>query len=305
MSRICVSLFVIVSTLSQTAADEVDDSTSWRSAAGLAIEELGVSFGSDELREPLAIAVDQRHYVYVADAMAGKVFRFAENGESIEFEAPPSDSDIYPIDLAVEGAIVYVLDYTRNSVLRYDYRGAFLDVYLSFDEFESMRPISFTASEGGRFITTDIKTHSVTIWTPLLQLEQQLGEFGWAEGAFDGPRKVASLPDGGIGIVESGNRRIQILSASGRFERVIEPLEDSSLRAPRWIAADGRGNLFVTDPDAGSIFVFSSEGALLLEIDSYGGEEISPAAVAIGWDDHLYVTDLRSKSVLVFALHYE
>ncbi len=301
----CAALCLGLVTGSPLLAEEGNNSVLWRSSAGIVVEELGRSFGSDELREPLAIAVDQRHFVYIADAMAGQVFRFDPGGGSLDFEQPSSAVDIYPIDLAVEGSIIYILDYTQNRVLRYDYRGAFLDVYISFDEFERMRPVSFTVGDGGRFITTDIETHSVTIWTPLLQFELHLGEFGWAEGSFDGPRKVASLSDGGMAVVESGNQRVQILSSAGRFERSIEPPEGSVLRSPRWIATDGKGNLFVTDPDAGIIFVFSIEGDLLMSIDSYGGEGISPAAAAIGWDDHLYVTDLRSKSVLMFRLHYE
>jgi hypothetical protein len=301
----CAALCLGLLTGSPLLAEEQIELAQWRTSGGIAIEELGRSFGSDELREPLAIAVDQRHFIYIADAMAGKVFRFDVDGGSLEFEPPSSASDIYPIDLAVEGSTIYVLDYTQNRVLRYDYRGAFLDVYISFGEFERMRPVSFTSGDGGRFITTDIETHSVTIWTPLLQFEVQVGEFGWAEGSFDGPRKVASLPDGGMAVVESGNRRIQILSSSGRFERSIEAPEGSILRSPRWIATDGKGNLFITDPDAGMIFIFSTEGVLLMRIDSYGGEPISPSAAAIGWDDHLYVTDLRSGSVLMFRLHYE
>lgn len=301
----CITLCLGLLLVSPLLAGEQKETIPWRSGGGITVEELGRSFGSDVLREPLAIAVDQRHFVYVADAMAGKVFRFDADGVSQEFESPPSSSGLYPIDLAVEGSTVYVLDYSRNRVLRYDYRGAFLDVYISFDEFERMRPVSFTAGEGGRFITTDIEAHSVTVWTPLLQFEQQLGEFGWADGAFDGPRKAASLPDGGMAIVESGNRRVQILSPAGRFERSIEPPEGSSMRSPRWIATDAKGNLFVTDPDAGIVFAFSADGDLLLKIDSYGGESISPSAAAIGWDDHLYVTDLSSGSVLIFGLHYE
>ena len=301
----CAALCLGLLAGSPLLAEEQTEKTRWRSSGGIAIEELGRSFGSDQLREPLAIAVDQRHFVYVADAMAGKVIRFDTDGGSLEFERPPSGSDIYPIDLAVEGSTIYVLDYTQNRVLRYDYRGTFLDVYISFDEFDRMRPVSFTAGDDGRFITTDIQTHSVTIWTPLLQFEMQVGEFGWAEGSFDGPRKVASMPDGGMAVVESGNRRVQILSSAGRFESSIESQEGSVLRSPRWIASDGKGNRFINDPEAGIKSIYSTQGDLLMSIDSYGGESISPAAAAIGWDDHLYVTDLRSGSVLMFRLHYE
>ena len=116
----CAALCLSLLTASPLPAHERIAVAQRRSDRGLAVEELGRSFGSEELREPLAIAVDQRHFVYVADAMAGKVFRFDENGGSLEFEPPSSASDIYPIDIAVEGPTVYVLEYTRNRVLRYD-----------------------------------------------------------------------------------------------------------------------------------------------------------------------------------------
>jgi hypothetical protein len=305
LSLYCASLCLGFSSGSSLRAEERRDQASGRSGSRLGVEELDRRFGSDVLREPLAVAVDQRYFVYVADAMAGKVFRFDSQGNSLEFEQPAVSANIYPIDLAVEGSTVYILDYTNNKVLRYDYRGAFLDVLIAFSEFGRMRPVSFTAGEEGRFITTDIEANSATIWTPLLRIELQVGEFGWALGAFDGPRKATSLPDGGIAIVESGNRRIQILSSGGRFERSIEPPEGAALETPRWIAGDGRGNLFVADADAGAVFVFSIEGKLLIEIDSHGGEPISPTAAAVGWDDHLYITDLRSKSVLMYRLYYE
>lgn len=266
------------------------------------IEELGIRLGMGELREPLAVAVDQRACVYVADAMTGKIFRYSPDGGSIEFEGP--SASLYPLDLGVEGSMVYVLDYTGNRVLRYDASGAFLDVLLSFDQFGGMHPVSFTAGGGGRFITTDIEHHSMTVWTPLLEIEFTTGEYGWTAGSFDDPRKAATLPDGGLVVVESGNRRLQVLSATGMFERIIEPPDQIPFLSPRWVASDGKGNIFVADTGAGALFVFDREGSFLVRIDSYGGEEIIPASAAIGWDDRLYVADLRSKSLLVYRLDY-
>jgi sugar lactone lactonase YvrE len=271
----------------------------------IGIEEQGIRFGEGELREPLAVAVDQRGRVYVADAMTGKIYRYSpDGGGSIEFERSSAATALFPLDLGVEGSMIYVLDYTENRVLRYDASGAFLDILLSFDEFPKMRPVSFTVGEGGRLLTTDIENHSMTVWTPLLEIEFTTGEYGWAMGSFDDPRKAASLPDGRIAVVESGNRRLQILSPTGSYERIIEPPEETPFLSPRWVVSDGAGNIFVADTEAGALFVFTPEGRLLDRIDSYGGEEIVPASAAIGWDDRLYVTDLRSKSVLAYRLHY-
>ncbi len=268
------------------------------------IEELPGGFGAGELREPLAVAVDQRGRVYAADAMTGKIYRYSSDGGSIEFERSSGATTLYPLDLGVEGSMVYVLDYADNRVLRYDASGAFLDIFLSFGEFPKMRPVSFTVGEGGSFLTTDIENHSVTVWTPLLDIEFTVGEYGWTEGSFDEPRKAANLPDGRIAVIESGNRRVQLMSSTGTYERTIVPPEETPFRSPRWVASDGEGNIFVADTEAGALFVFDPEGRFLDRIDSHGGERIIPTSAAIGWDDLLYVADLRSKSVLAYRLHY-
>lgn len=269
---------------------------------GIRIEEVGRRFGEGELREPLAVTVDQRGRIYVADAMTGKIYRYSQEGGSLEFEG--SSTAIFPLDMGAEGSMVYVLDYSENRILRYDDSGAFLDILLSFDEFPKMRPVSFTVGEGGRFLTTDIENHSMTVWTPLLDIELTTGEYGWTPGAFDSPRKAASLPDGRIAVVESGNRRLQILSPTGTYERIIAPPEETPFLSPRWVVSDGIGNIFVADTEAGTLFVFDPEGNLLERIDSHGGEGIVPTSAAIGWNDRLYVTDLKSKTVLVYRLHY-
>jgi DNA-binding beta-propeller fold protein YncE len=274
------------------------------SKGGIGIEELTIRFGEGELREPLAVTVDQRDRVYVADAMTGKIYRYSPDGGSVEFERSSAVTTLYPLDLGVEGSMVYVLDYTDNRVLRYDASGAFLDIFLSFDEFPKIRPVSFTVGEGGSFLTTDIENHSMTVWTPLLDIEFTIGEYGWTEGSFDEPRKAVSLPDGRIAVIESGNRRLQLLSPTGTHERIVVPPDETPFLSPRWVTSDGAGNIFVADTEAGALFVFTPEGRFLDRIDSHGGEGIIPTSAAIGWDDLLYVTDLRSKSVLAYRLHY-
>jgi hypothetical protein len=242
--------------------------------------------------------------VYVADAMTGKVFRYSAGGESLEFETPPDIASLYPIDVAAHANFVYVLDYVENKALRYDYRGAFIDVLLSFAQFPSMHPVSLSASTGGRLATTDIKSHAVTIWTPLIAFEFSLGEYGWAEGKLDRPMKAIFLDDDRIAVVESGNRRIQIFSPAGRFEKLLEPPPGGTFKLPRSMSTDRLGNIFVADAEGGSVIVYSPDGEFYFEVDSFGDETIKPAAVAVGWNDYVYIADIKSRSILVYHLLY-
>ncbi len=271
---------------------------------GLRIEATGVRLGTGELREPLGLDVDNRGFVFVADAMAGKVFRYTRAGESIEFGRPSRFTSFYPIDIAAFGPYVYVLDYIENRVLRFDYKGAYLDILLSFTEYERMHPVSITTDEGGRIVTTDVENHTLSVWSPLLDLEFSLGEYGWMEGDFDRPMKAVVLPDGRLAVVETGNRRLQLFSAAGGYEASWTAPDSVSFRTPRYVCFDRAGNTFVADATAGRVIVFSRDGEAVAAIDSFDGEPISPAACACDWNDYLYVADLHSRSVLVFRLRY-
>ncbi|MDD4856688.1 MAG: NHL repeat-containing protein [Candidatus Krumholzibacteria bacterium] len=290
-----------------TLADSVQASdSSLKSTRGdstvLRVVESGMSFGSGELREPTGVAVDSRGFVYVADAMAGKVFRYSQDGSSLEFQRPPNGATFYPIDVAVQEAFILVLDYSRNSLLRYDCEGSYLDVLISFDQFDRMRPVSITSGPGGRFITTDVASNTVVLWTPLVDIELEIGEFGQGDGRFNEPRKAAFLPNQGFVVVESGNRRMQLFSPSGRHELTVRQAAGVDFVSPRSLSVDDAGVIFVCDSRSGRISAFSPDGAYLAAIDSYSGHTISPAATASTWDGALYVADLKSRSILVYRL---
>ena len=286
------------------AADTTRSRSAVDTMAALRVEGAGASLGLGELREPIGIAADSRGFVYVADAMTGKVYRYSFDGRSVEFERPPDNPSFYPIDIAVQESFVYVLDYSTNALLRYDYRGAFLDVLVSFDQFPNVRPVSVSTGPGGRFLVTDIVDHSVSGLTTLLDLELSLGQFGSGPGTFNEPRRAVFLPDERIAVVESANRRVQVFSPAGTFERILAPPSGRGFASPRSLVADARGNIFVADTQRGSVVVYAGGNAPAFEVDSFAGDPIAPSALAIDWSNNLYVADLTSRSILVYHLMY-
>ena len=267
------------------------------------VEETGVRLGAGELREPVGVAVDALGFVYVADAAAGKVFRFDETGGSLEFSRPPEQAGFYPIDVAAQESFVFVLDYAGNRLLRYDAKGTYLDVFISFGA-DGARPVSITSGAGGRLITTDPFDDTVAIWTPLLELKLSFGGFARAAGGFSDPRKAAFLPGQKIVVVESGNRRLQLFSPSGKYERSVESPAGRSFVSPRYVSSDTRGALFVCDPEGRRLALFSTSLEHVADIESWGGDPISPSAAAVGWNGNLYVADLASRSIIVYRLIY-
>ncbi len=270
----------------------------------ISVTPLGYRFGEGLLREPLGLAVDTGEFVYTADAMAGKVFRFADDGSYIEFENPALDAAFYPIDLSLNGPFVYILDYSGNRILRYDRQGAYMDILIPFGNIEDMRPVSLTGANGGRFMTTDIDNHGMAVWNSFLDLELVWSDFGSDKGSLDRPSKAAMLPDERIAVCELGNRRVQVFSPSGAYESFLELPGGSAYLTPRSLATDHQGNIFVADTEKGAVYIFGPDGEYIQKIDSHQGDKISPSCVAAGWNDLLYIADIRSRSIVVFKMSY-
>lgn len=299
---VSANLFGLISCIPRAPAIEEFDKLGARltrreqASGAYRLAETGVRFGSAELREPVGLAVDAFGFVYVADAMAGKVFRYDSSGHSLEFSQPEGGSSFYPIDLCVQESFVFVLDYSGNRLLRYDTKGVYLDVMISFSK-SSARPVSVTSGLGGRFITTDLTKDCIELWSPLLDKEIVIGGFGSAAGYFSDPRKAVILPERQILVVESGNKRIQLFSPSGRYERTIA---EGGFISPRYVAVDPTGSVFVCDPEAGKISIFSNRMEPIGEIVSWEGEPIAPSCAAAGWDGKLYVADLIAHSIVIY-----
>jgi hypothetical protein len=279
-----------------------EDSTSVEGRERIRSERLEIVFGAGELREPLGLAVDDRGFVLVADAMAGKVYRYSPDGSSVEFEIPDLDAGFYPIDITAHGTLVYVLDYAGNRILRYEFKGAYLDVLLDFSLFERMKPVSLTGSGGGRLLTTDLENHEITVWSPLLDIEIRTGEYGWSDGSFDKPVKAAIFDDERIAVAEFGNSRVQILGGAGKFEGYASPGGREGMKSPRYLCSGLDGYLFIADTAAGLVHAFAP--SLEHELVIGEGADIRPSAVAASWDSRLYIADLNTRSILVYRLDY-
>lgn len=261
--------------------------------------ETGRRLGAGVIREVLALDVDERGFVFAADAMTGKIFRFDTTGAVVEFEQP-AGSAVYPIDLAAFGPFVYVLDYDAGRVLRFDYKGAWLDVLLSFDA-DRHRPVSFDEGGGGRFVSTDIETHEIVVRSPLLDVELSFGEYGWVPGRFNRPLGAVLQDDGRIVVLDAGNERLQFFSPAGGYERIATPAEREFV-SPRSISVGPADFLCVSDPGAGAVFFFDAGGEPLGSVERWDGKPIEPAAAVIGRDGILFVSDLASRSILLYRL---
>jgi sugar lactone lactonase YvrE len=158
-----------------------------------------------------------------------------------------------------------------------------------------------------------------------------------------GPGGLAIGPDGSAYVADSGNNRIDVFSAGGTFVRTIgkEPTsvegechkdagcEENTalagvLKAPKDLAIDSAGNVFVANTGLNRIEVFSSDGTFVRafgkEVDPAGGDVCtaatecqkgassgsdgalsSPAGIGIDSAGALYVADTGNYRIDVFS----
>jgi len=257
------------------------------------------------LGEPLAVSLDYDGNPIVADGAPGRVLRIRKSGDAaIEFDQPRGNPGFYPTDLDLDGFFVYALDRVGRVLVRFDKNGAYRDVMINFEsQFLGQRvtPVGLDVDGSGRIAVTDTRNHQIILFDSYLVVELVFGSYGSAPGRLHAPEGVAFGREGDLVVADTGNRRIQVFDAVGKFIRTI-PAEggENPLMSPRraFVAEDGK--VFVADPEAGKVFVFDPDGRAVRSIVPAGAPEFRPTDVAVDRDGLVYVTDLAASSLLVF-----
>jgi len=181
------------------------------------------------LAQPTGLAVDDRMFVYAADAKRRQVIVYDRLGLFQRAIGGPADLE-RPAGVAVSrnGERVYVIDRSDNEsdnhrVVVYDKDGAKLQV---------------------------------------------IGTRGSGEGQFNVPLQGAVAPDGTLFVLDSGNFRVQAFDRDGKFLRAFggAGVNPGNLARPRGIAVDNDGNVYVTDASYTNFQVFTPQGQLLLAV---------------------------------------
>lgn len=265
----------------------------------------GRSAGS-VLGEPLAVSVDFGGTVYVADGAPGRLLAWMTPGAgSIEFQRPAQQPGFYPSDVKASGFFVYAVDPNWRTLLRFDNRGAYRDILIKFDEVAAGRriiPTGLDVDSYGRTAVSDVANHQILVFDAYLAVELVFGNYGSSPGQFIAPEGVSFMPAGGFLVTDTGNRRIQMFDSGGKFVRSL-PLPGDGINPlvkPRRAVADKSGAVFVADPAARRVFVFSPDGTLSYSIVPADAAEYAPTDVDVDASNAVYVTDAGSASVFVF-----
>jgi DNA-binding beta-propeller fold protein YncE len=129
---------------------------------------------------------------------------------------------------------------------------------------------------------------------PSLEFVAQFGVRGGGPGQLSEPVSIATDPLGNVYIADAGSQFIHKFDGQGT---PLLSFTEDALKHPQWIAVDSDGDIYVSDPVRGSVFVIYPGGEKdihrELHLKTRPGKE-GFVSVAAGSDDSIYVLNSGS-----------
>ncbi len=261
----------------------------------------------EQVARPMAVAVDGRDRLLVADTLRGRVHIFdRREGEYAHLRGSDMESMRLPIGLAVDGGDnVYVADGELNMIF----------VFRPDGEFDRMldtaawlkRPSALAIDRvRQRLYVVDTPAHDIKVVDlPSGTVLSVIGSRGVERGQFNFPTFATLDRQGRLAVTDSMNMRIQIFDTEGQLVSAFGKNGDGSgdFSAPKGVALDSEGHVYVADAGFDNIQVFDGTGRLLLFWGTSGqeaGKFWLPAGLMIDAQDRIYVADSYNKRVQIF-----
>ena len=265
-------------------------------------------FGEEKaqgMTKPYGVAVDGKGVIYVTDP--GRVFVFDMNNSSYGFIGmdPGQGKLALPIGIAISAdGRIFVTDVSQDRVFVYRER-KYIAAIGEKGDLDGPSGVAVDDTRGLVYVT-DAKKHYVKVYSSKdYSSVRTIGTRGSETGQFNYPTNITVDTEGKVYVVDSGNFRVQIFDAEGKFLRAIGKLGDmpGSLARPKGIAVDSEGHIYVVDTAFANFQIFDREGTLLLAVGGHGdppGRFWLPAGMAVDHQDRIYVVDQYPGLVQVF-----
>jgi|GEM_PF-2697255 len=152
---------------------------------------------------------------------------------------------------------------------------------------------------------TGLPKVDVNVATMTVTLTASVGGFGYSDGAFHTPARLAAVQRSFI-VADLRNRRIQQFRDSGTFESTTQAIktsdgDDTTFQAPFAIAVDPRGAVYVGDLDENVIYRLDTYGRTQATLGAFGGAGVKfnqPMGLHVDVDGYLWVADSGNNRVL-------
>jgi DNA-binding beta-propeller fold protein YncE len=257
------------------------------------------------------VADPTAHSVHVFDLAANRYFRI-QGGENRRLQAPWG--------IAVDSAHnIYVTDLELGMILVYDRNGRFQRYIGKRDDGEGGyfdRPSGIAIDpKSGRIFLLDTTRHMLVVLDRDGNVARRLGRPDLdqialrtrdggesAKGNLQFPTDIV-IRDGEVFVL--GSSKITVLDLDGHLQKEVTVMGGNH-GGPEGLAVDSSGDLFVSDPAAGSVHAYDRNGVSLYSFGQLGskhGEFHFPRGLWIDEHNQIYVSDSKNGRVQVFQLH--
>lgn len=272
-----------------------------------------LEFGAGMLNNPHGIAVAADGSILVADTDNHRIVVFNADGEAIRsigrFGTAVEEGTLnlpWDVDVGQDGT-VYVADTWNHRLIVFSEDGEFVRQWGFYgpglpDSNALWGPRGIAISPENVVLATDTGNKRILSYREDGAFMRQIGSGGSLDGELDEPVGIAIGPDGYIYVADTWNQRIQVFTQDGLLVRswLVDAWFAQSNERP-YLDLDSVGNVIISDPEASRIIAFSSVGEYLYSFGDYETLGLV-GGLALGPDDHLYVSSVTSGSIYRFDL---
>lgn len=273
--------------------------------------------GDLALKQPLGVAIAANGTVYATTGTpkygTGRVEAFTTTGTYIfDFNKVEGGTLRAPVDVAVNSkGAVYVSDNRLKGVFVFSATGKFIKKFIpNNDPAFLWNPVGLAFDAQDNLYVTDIYSqHRVLAFSPSGKMKLDFGKTasiakkGEYPGMFFFPNDIFVDRDGKIYVSDSNNRRIQVFSSTGKFQRLIE-----TAGLPRGLVIDSKSRLYVVDALGHDVSVYkktTKTGPVLTAFGGMGiqlGQMLYPNGMTLSANgQRIYVADRENNRIDVFG----
>jgi sugar lactone lactonase YvrE len=275
---------------------------------------------------PRSVAFAPDGSVYVADSRNHRIQHFNSNGELIKtwgsFSNANSDqapagtfNEPWWVAVGPDGS-VYVADTWNNRIQKFTANGDFVSMWghsgLAEDMTSFYGPRGIAVDAKGQVYITDTGNKRVVVFDANGSPITQFGSVGIDPGYFDEPVGIAVGQDGKVFVADTWNQRVQVFTpdATGKTFTPSQQFDvdawfGQSVENKPFLAVDGAGHIFVTDPEGYRVLEFNTDGTFLRGWGAYstGTDGFGlPAGIAADTVSGVWVSDAGNNVLLHFTL---
>jgi uncharacterized protein (TIGR03663 family) len=278
-----------------------------------------------QFQNPRDIALAPDGTLYVADTFNNRIQHLASDGTvlkvwgsfaDISKGQAPGGTFYEPWGIAVgpDGS-VYVADTWNHRIQKFSADGNFVNMWGYFGQAETpfaiWGPRDIAINSKGQILVTDTGNKRIVVYDADGNAVTQFGSVGLQPGQFDEPVGISLDQNDAVYIADTWNQRIQVMvpDSSGAYLPLISwevyGWYGQSLDNKPFLAVDGNGNLYVTDPEDNRVLHFTTTGAFVDYFGDYGtgtnGFNL-PSGIITDGKGGVWVADAGNNRIMHFTL---